>query len=970
MSTVPLTPNEEERLAALRSYHILDTATEQDFDELTELASVVCGTPIALISLVDKDRQWFKSHKGLPVTETDRDQSFCAHAINQPDELMEVEDAHLDARFVNNPLVIGEPHITFYAGFPLVNEQGHALGSLCVIDTETKKLTDAQRSALKILAKQVVDKLEKRRKTLELEQANQRLLTAQAELQSSMRMASVNHMRFQNLVREANVGIIVLIGEETRVEIVNRVYGQLIGRSVAQLLNKPLFEVIPEAEAYFKPIIDKVRHTGESFYLYDIPYTVYNEGQMIEGYLNLVYQPYVEDGETVSGVIVLCHDVTEQYKAHQLLKDKEMQLQEVNQELQAIAEEQTAINEELIFTNKELAEAQTAAIQTKELLDQAVSSAKIGTWSIDPDTRVLNASPRLKELFGYDADEEMPYDAAITHIRDDYRERIDSAVNEALANGESYDLIYPLTGHHDQQLRWVRTTGRFFDGNEQMKSYLSGTVMDITEHVLARQAVEESEQRFRALAEGSEIMISINDADGNVEYVNQAWLKLTGITQADMLAYGWENFLHPDDQQPLLEKFKEGIKSRAGFTVEFRMMDKDQKPRWIYTKVNPRLLPDGSYAGSISSSIDVTAQIETRNELHEANSRLNIALDAGALGSTEVDIATGAMICTRQFKKCFGRAVDEEFIYPQMFEAMLPQYRDEIKRRVKIAQDTHSIYQAEYEITWPDGSIHWISAYGRGRYDEKDQPVKMVGIIADITERKNDEQRKSDFIGIVSHELRSPLTSLNGYVQLLNLKAKRNEDVATQGILDKTQRQINKMRTLITGFLDVARMEAGKIHLEQKCFDMAQMIKAAEEESLATISTHTVYFAPVEHTPVFADEDKIEQVVTNFINNAVKYSPPGSTINVACIPTGDVVQVSVTDEGMGIAQQDLAHLFDRFYRVDNIEMKNVKGFGIGLYLCAEIINRHKGQIGVESEPGKGSTFWFTLPLHTVTEQLP
>jgi signal transduction histidine kinase len=174
-SSLPLQINEEERLAALESYNILDTGEEQDFDELTFLASAICNTPIALISLVDANRQWFKSHKGLAARETPVEQSFCAHAIASYDDIMIVDNAKEDERFADNPLVTGETNITFYAGVPLVNEDGYALGSLCVIDHHKRALTDNQASALKIIAKQVVDKLELRRKIAMLEKFNQEI---------------------------------------------------------------------------------------------------------------------------------------------------------------------------------------------------------------------------------------------------------------------------------------------------------------------------------------------------------------------------------------------------------------------------------------------------------------------------------------------------------------------------------------------------------------------------------------------------------------------------------------------------------------------------------------------------------------------------------------------------------------------------------------------------------------------------
>ena len=165
---VPALPdNERERLDALYSYGILDTDAESDFDELIKLASHICETPISLITLVDEDRQWFKAKLGLDVGETNREVAFCAHAIHQ-DDLMVVDDALLDPRFVDNPLVTGAPDIRFYAGMPLSTPTGYKLGTLCVIDSKPHQLTPMQREALEILGKQAMKLIELRRRNQEM----------------------------------------------------------------------------------------------------------------------------------------------------------------------------------------------------------------------------------------------------------------------------------------------------------------------------------------------------------------------------------------------------------------------------------------------------------------------------------------------------------------------------------------------------------------------------------------------------------------------------------------------------------------------------------------------------------------------------------------------------------------------------------------------------------------------------------
>jgi signal transduction histidine kinase len=189
MPIVPLPKNEDERLASLASYDILDTLEENEFDEITKLASQICETPVALITLIDEKRQWFKSAVGTQYKETPREQAFCAYTILN-NEVMVVNNAREDARFANNPLVTGDPNVVFYAGAPIINEEGHSLGSICVIDTEAKELSSQQIAALKTLSNQVIAQLELRRKIKVLERSNATLLESNIFIQKFASMAA------------------------------------------------------------------------------------------------------------------------------------------------------------------------------------------------------------------------------------------------------------------------------------------------------------------------------------------------------------------------------------------------------------------------------------------------------------------------------------------------------------------------------------------------------------------------------------------------------------------------------------------------------------------------------------------------------------------------------------------------------------------------------------------------------------
>lgn len=364
---------------------------------------------------------------------------------------------------------------------------------------------------------------------------------------------------------------------------------------------------------------------------------------------------------------------------------------------------------------------------------------------------------------------------------------------------------------------------------------------------------------------------------------------------------------------------------------------------------------------------DITEQIISRTALEGAYEQARLAKEAAQLGTFDLDLVKGTMEWDDRCRLLFGISHQEAVTYEKDFLPGLHESdRDRINQIIKNAYNrklTNGNYDVEYRtVGVEDGHVRWVKAKGKVFFDPDDVPIRFIGSVLEITDQKENELRKNDFIGMVSHELKTPLTSLKAYVQILNGRAKKEGNGFAGSTLDKVELQINKMSTMINGFLNVSRLESGKIHLDKSSFKMDDLVREIIAETALVMSSHVITLIPCDCILVTADRDKIGQVINNLISNAVKYSPRGKVVEVMCLRVGDNAQVSVKDEGMGIREQDKDRLFDRFYRVETTHTQNIAGFGIGLYISAEIIRIHEGEIWLESQKGVGSTFSFSLPL--------
>lgn len=372
---------------------------------------------------------------------------------------------------------------------------------------------------------------------------------------------------------------------------------------------------------------------------------------------------------------------------------------------------------------------------------------------------------------------------------------------------------------------------------------------------------------------------------------------------------------------------------------------------------------DGLITGTMAVAADVTEQVIARKELEKTTDTLQLAMDAARMGNWMTVWGSGNLEISHQARIIHGLPDDLELSFDEAARMIVPEHRERVLASIRHAVDTKGRFDEDYQIQpWNGGRKKWLNTTGKIELNDEGGVKAVIGTILDITEAKEDDLRKDDFIGMVSHELKTPLTSLVGYSQILDLHARRTNDTFAKDKIDKVLTQVKKMNTMINGFLNVSRLESGKIQLNKQPFLMNALIKETIEDLGLRAGTHQLNFAEGSDANIVADRDKIGTVLSNLISNAVKYSPGGMQIMIKSILKNNTVVISVEDEGMGIGQADLEKLFDRYYRAEHKQMENISGFGIGLYLCAEIINRHEGRIWAESVVGKGSTFYFEIPL--------
>ncbi|MHB1179983.1 MAG: PAS domain-containing sensor histidine kinase, partial [Daejeonella sp.] len=370
---------------------------------------------------------------------------------------------------------------------------------------------------------------------------------------------------------------------------------------------------------------------------------------------------------------------------------------------------------------------------------------------------------------------------------------------------------------------------------------------------------------------------------------------------------------------------------------------------------------DGTISGVIVVAVEITDQVIAKQKVEEAEERARLAVDAVGLGTYDLNLLTGEMFTTPQFAKIFGfdKPVPRQQ-YVSVFEPEDLHLRDKAHQEALISGKL--IYEAR--VIWKDKSVHWIRVEGKVVYNPENQkPQRILGTLLDITEQIYLQRQKDDFIGIASHELKTPVTSLKAYTQVLEKMLHKQGETKEAAMVSRMDGQINRLTSLIGDLLDVTKINSGKLQFNDRDFMFNQMVRELIEDLQGTTNKHTLTENYDQDVMAYGDKERIGQVISNLITNAIKYSPNTDEIVIYTSLKNNEITLCVQDFGIGIPKDKVDKVFEQFYRVSGDMQHTFPGLGLGLYISSEIIKREGGRIWVNSSEGKGSTFCFALPVN-------
>lgn len=660
---------------------------------------------------------------------------------------------------------------------------------------------------------------------------------------------------------------------------------------------------------------------------------------------------------------------------------------------------------------------ETNQIKRIQDLENQHAFEMVGTYLLDFDNQIVYADASLCTMYGLDPGTEgISLNDFVKHMHPDDVEEINRTREHEIRKKAPYHLeyrVFPKPG----ETRWVLARGKAKDVPN--RTIYEGIVIDITRVKEAEFALQAQNKLIKTITDNATSALLMMNEAGYCTFMNPAAQVMFGYTFEEISSKPLHYMIHhhyPDGKPypmaecPIDRALPQNFEMRAHEDTFFR---KDGTSFPVLCAASP-IFENGVPVATVIEVRDNSEQKRSAEIVRRHSSRLEILNKIGTTISEGLDLkeilqkVTDAttQITGANFGAFFYNSTNSEgevfslltlsgapieafekfgmprntAVFNHTFSGLGVVRVDDITKDSRYGHNSphHGMPQGHLPVVSymavpvvsKSGTVIGGLFFGHrdpGVFNDEHENI-VLGIASQAAialdnailydEVRVLNNKKDEFIGLASHELKTPLTSITGYLQLLQ----RNEvNGSNKEFLNKAVRQVSKLSTLVSDLLDVSKIQAGKLVLNMESFCLNEMLQEAKEVVQLSTSSHQIILNSSLSVKIEADRQRFEQVLINLLTNAIKYSPMADRVIVQTECLESFVKISVQDFGIGIAPSDLKKIFSRFYRVDGLN-PGMSGLGIGLYISAEIVKRHGGEIGVESVPGQGSTFWYTIPL--------
>jgi two-component system CheB/CheR fusion protein len=736
----------------------------------------------------------------------------------------------------------------------------------------------------------------------------------------------------------------------------NEVAGSLFAKSKSELLNASLNSSIPELteENLLK------RYIG-----------VVDTGQPLQYELKLKEKAWfqlvvVKMGD---GIAITLTDISRQKLSEEKIRKNYNELLQARESLKAL-------NAELEGKVKERTKSLLESESRFNLVSRATKD-KIWDWDLAENT--MWRSDNFNTMFGYEQSPEHNNIAFyFNSIHPEDRERVKKGVYAAINDGQSNWTDQYRLLKNDGTYATILDRGSLLLDENQIPYRMVGSILDISLLVDTENRLSSTEKKFRKIFDSNMIgMIFSNVETGQIEDANQVFLNMLGYSNQELLSgqINWEK-LTPEEFLPI-SRTSADLTKTEGFCPPFEKQYIGKSGKVIDVLIGSALLDEENRSAAVTYVIDITKQKideKRRNQLQKLVKKQQDEFYS-------IFKKAPALISIRRGKKLQYDFVNEAYMafdgqhdYQGQTVHASSQFSDpvlvEIEKQVLASGKPYTVraFPLEGKNDEGMGKESWFDLIINPVFSEEgtiDGISFFAFEVSDLVKAQQTTkelmQKKDEFLSIASHELKTPLTSIKGFLQFTTKMAmqKKFDNILT--FVDKANKQAEKLGSLVDDLLDVTRIQAGKMIFTNSRFQVSEIIKDALDSMQGSLAGQQV-ITQIEDIAVFGDKNRLEQVITNFLSNGLKYAPDGKVLTISTKMKDDQVRVSVRDQGIGIPAEKVKHIFERFFRVE--ESNNFSGLGLGLYISSEIIKRHGGEIGVDTKEGQGSEFWFEIPVNS------